>query len=443
MLPLSQVRELHRAVEAVRALAEVRLQEMKGTIGESGIPSRPVETDGAEGLPPLSVYDGEGPLAKVVSASGLSRAEALILVAALAPEVDERFNDLYRKLAGRALGEGLTGTVARTLGARSFEGRMAMATLLAPGSTLRRVGLLELEPSPHGELAGTIRAESDLAAWVLGRPPISGRATPDFPATLLRTVHTLDDVVVTGAVARKLDELVARIRHREEVVYDWGFGHRHDDVEGLVALFHGPPGTGKTMTAAAVAKHAGLAAYRVDLSALVSKYIGETEKQLARIFDRSARQRCVLVFDEADAVFGTRTAISDSHDLYANQTVSYLLSRVESHPGIVLLTTNLLSNIDDAFRRRIHVVIEFPTPGVGERVRLWRDVVPPELPLAADLDLHGLAERFSLTGAQIRDATIEAAYRAAADGKIVTNEHLTAGVRRQYEKAGRMFPTSG
>ena len=174
----------------------------------------------------------------------------------------------------------------------------------------------------------------------------------------------------------------------------------------------------------------------------MSKYIGETEKALARVFDRAAREGCMLVFDEADAVFGRRTEVSDSHDRYANQEVSYLLSRIEAHPGVVVLTTNLLANIDEAFQRRIHVMVEFPEPGPGERARLWRSVLPRELPVARTVDLDALAQRYALSGAQIRDASLDAAYLAAADGRVVTQEYLVSGIHRQFEKAGTDGPVS-
>jgi SpoVK/Ycf46/Vps4 family AAA+-type ATPase len=168
--------------------------------------------------------------------------------------------------------------------------------------------------------------------------------------------------------------------------------------------------------------------------------VGETSKLLARLFD--AGERLVLVFDEADAIFGRRGEVTDARDRYASQEVSYLLQRIESHRGVSILTTNLLANIDDAFQRRLHVVVGFPEPSVTERVALWRSVSPPELPLAPEVDFDRLAECYELTGAQIRDATLEAAYVAATDGRVVTTEHLETGIRRQYAKAGRMLPSA-
>lgn len=430
---MNPVEELRAAVESLEAVIAVRLEERRG-----GPTARRLGLDGPEGIPPVTRYRGTGPLAEVIATGGLTAAEALVLVAAVAPQVDEKFDALYGRLTDRPDVRGLTGEVARTLVARTFPGRLAATALLSSSAPLVASGLVSLDPP--GDLSGRLTPDPTLVRWLLGLPPGTPSVSADFPARLLSTVHTLDDVVLPGAARRRIGELTDRIEHQELVVQTWGYGRHHDNTGGLIALFHGPPGTGKTMTAAALSRSVGLPAYMVDLSALVSKYIGETEKSLAKVFDRAVRERCILVFDEADAVFGKRTEVSDSHDRYANQEVSYLLSRVEQHPGVVILTTNLLANIDEAFQRRIHVMVEFPEPGPSERTRLWRSVLPDELPLDDAVDLDGLAQRFPLSGAQIRDAGLEAAYLAAADGRVVTQEYLLAGVQRQFEKAGRTAP---
>ena len=430
----SVVAELRAALEMLDAVIQVRLEERRG-----GVQHRALSIEGAdEGIPPLERYDGAGPLAAAIGMAGLTAPEALVLVAAVAPLVDERFDAAYAQLTDREGVTGLTGEVARTLVARSFGAKLDAAALLGPLGVLRASGLVELDP-PEG-LAGRLTPTPGLAAWVLGLPPQEPRATAEFPARPLTTVHSLDDVVLPARTRARLDELQNRIRLRDRVVGEWGFGRHHDNTGGLVALFHGPPGTGKSMTAAAVAAAAGLPAYVIDLSALVSKYIGETEKALANVFDRAAREHCVLVFDEADAIFGTRTEVSDSHDRYANQEVSYLLTRIESHPGVVILTTNLMGNIDDAFQRRIHVAVEFAPPGEGEREGIWARSVPPALPLSRDINLGALAARYPLTGAQIRDAIVDAAYAAAASEEAVSQRLLVEAVRRQYDKAGRTVP---
>lgn len=432
--------ELRNALDMLDAVIEIRLQERDGR-HRHGSPSewRPSDAPGAEAIPDLSRYDGVGPLAVAIAMAGLTEAEALVLVAAIAPYIDERYCSVYGLLSERKGVDGLTGEVARTLVANSFGARLAANVMLGAHGALRSAGLLTLDPPE--DLAGRLVPERGLVAWVLGMPASAPQATSDFPARPLTTVHTLDDVVLPARARQRIRELESRLQHRDKVVAEWGFGRHHDNASGLVALFHGAPGTGKTMTAAAIAASAGLPAYVVDLSALVSKYIGETEKALAKVFERAEREGFVLVFDEADAVFGSRTEVSDSHDRYANQEVSYLLTRIESHPGVVILTTNLLGNIDEAFRRRIHVLVEFTPPGLAERETLWSRALPPQTPVTSDLDLRGLAERYPLTGAQIRDASIESAYLAAAAGTPVTGALLEHGVRRQYDKAGKTVPS--
>lgn len=429
------VAELRHALEMLDAVIHVRLEERRG-----GAEHRPLSIEGdGEGIPGLERYDGVGPLAAAIGMAELTAAEALILVAAVAPLVDERFDAMYGQLTDRQGVTGLTGEVARTLVARSFSARLDAAALLGPLGTLRASGLLTLEPPDA--LTGRLIPEPGLASWVLGLPAPEPHATSDFPARPLTTVHTMADVVLAPRTRARLTQLQDRVRLRERVVDDWGFGRHHDNTSGLVALFHGPPGTGKTMTAGAIAGAAGLPAYTIDLSALVSKYIGETEKALAKVFDRAARERCVLVFDEADAIFGTRTEVSDAHDRYANQEVSYLLTRVESHPGVVILTTNLAGNIDEAFRRRIHIDVEFLPPGASEREAIWKAAIPRELPISPGVDLQALADRYAITGAQIRDSLVDAAFAAAAAQTDVSHDLLISAIKRQYDKAGRTVPT--
>ena len=430
---LAPARELRNALDMLDAVIAIRLEERRDTGA-----SRPHANEGGESIPELTRYDGVGPLAAAIGMAGLTAPEALVLVAAIAPHVDERYAIQFGLLTDRPGVQGLTGEVARTLVARSFGARLDANVMLGSHGTLRSASLVSLDP--QDDLAGRLSPDPGLLTWVLGLPPAAPHATSDFPARPLTTVHTLDDVVLPARARRRIGDLEARLENRDRVVTEWGFGRHHDNSSGLVALFHGAPGTGKTMTAAAIAASAGLPAYVVDLSALVSKYIGETEKALAKVFERAEREGFLLVFDEADAVFGSRTEVSDSHDRYANQEVSYLLTRIESHPGVVILTTNLLGNIDEAFQRRVHVMVEFPAPGQAERELLWNRVLPAQTPVAADLNLNALAQRYALTGAQIRDAAVEAAYLAAAAHTPVTHDLLDAGVRRQYDKAGKTVP---
>lgn len=209
---------------------------------------------------------------------------------------------------------------------------------------------------------------------------------------------------------------------------------------GTAALFTGPSGTGKTMAAGILAGSLGLELYRVDLAGVVSKYIGETEKNLARVFAAAAATDAVLFFDEADALFGKRTEVRDAHDRYANVEVSYLLQRIEQHDGVVVLATNLRKNIDEAFLRRLQFVVEFPLPDRDHRRQIWQRMFPAAAPLDPALDLDLLADRFELSGGSIRNVAVEAAFAAAAGGCPIGVDHVWTALRHEHLKLGRVTP---
>ncbi len=237
-----------------------------------------------------------------------------------------------------------------------------------------------------------------------------------------------------------LQQLCDQATYRHQVQDTWGFGQKLALGQGLTALFAGPPGTGKTMAAGVIAQALELDLYKIDLSQVVSKYIGETEKSLGRIFAAAASANAVLLFDEADALFGKRTEVKDAHDRYANIETSYLLQKMEEYSGIAILTTNLQSNMDDAFVRRLRFIVAFPMPGVAERRRIWQQIWPAALPLAADVDLDFLAENLEIAGAVIRNIALQAAYLAAATGeKQVGMAQVIPTVRQEYQKMGKIL----
>jgi hypothetical protein len=245
-----------------------------------------------------------------------------------------------------------------------------------------------------------------------------------------------DDIVLPAEQATQLREVAARVGDQGTVYEEWGFAETATLGNGLVALFSGPSGTGKTMAAEVVAADAGLGLYKVDLSAVVSKYVGETESNLGEIFDEAADSDAILLFDEADALFGERSDVSDAHDRYANVEVNYLLQRVEEHDGTVLLTTNLEANIDDAFRRRIHVSVEFPFPDRRSRTEIWRRSFPEATPVG-DLDYEFLGG-LELAGGNIRNAALTAAFLAADEGTDVGMSQVVRGVKREFQKTGTL-----
>ncbi|NEV90150.1 ATP-binding protein [Streptomyces tendae] len=250
------------------------------------------------------------------------------------------------------------------------------------------------------------------------------------------------DLVLPHKPLVQLRELALRARHRDRVLGDWRLSAGGGRGRGVLGLFAGESGTGKTLSAEVVAADLGLDLYVVQLSSVVDKYVGETEKNLERIFTEADRTDAVLLFDEADAVFGKRSEVKDAHDKYANMESAYLLQRLESFDGIALLTTNLRANIDEAFTRRLDLVVDFPFPDVEQRLALWRHSLS-RVPSAEGIDPRVLARDFELAGGSIRSAVVTAAYLAAGRDDMVTADDLLEGARREYRKAGRLVPGEG
>jgi hypothetical protein len=330
----------------------------------------------------------------------------------------------------------------------------------------------------HLAAAGVSSREDDLAALasrfrlgpvpmenaVAGAVAMARLATPDaatvqvtarelLAAARHQTGHELAGLAPRMATGRSWADLVlpmeqmAQLRSMEQrlalastVWHDWGFAARAaQNGQGVAALFTGPPGTGKTLAAQVLATELGLDLFTIDLSAVVSKYIGETEKNLERLFEAATDSSAVLFFDEADALFGKRTQVHDAHDRYANVETAYLLQRMETYDGIAVLATNLRQNLDDAFTRRLHFIVDFPFPDVEQRAQLWALNLPPAAPIEPGLDLRGLAERYPLTGSSIRNVALAAAFLAAADCVPIGSDHIHRAARSEYKKMGQVL----
>jgi hypothetical protein len=257
-------------------------------------------------------------------------------------------------------------------------------------------------------------------------------------ATRLEPAYTWEDLVLADRQLDVLRSISAYLRHRDRVLSEWGYEATVSRAQGLKVLFAGESGTGKTMAAQVLGAELGLEMFRVDLAGTVSKYIGETEKNLERIFTAADGSNAILFFDEADALFGKRSEVSSSHDRYANLEVAYLLQRMEAYPGAVILATNFRRNLDDAFIRRLDFVIDFPFPEVSDRRRIWERVLPPAAPLGDDVDLDFLAARFKLSGGAIRNCSLGAAFIAADEGAPIEMRHLVRAVAQEYAKQGRL-----
>ena len=251
--------------------------------------------------------------------------------------------------------------------------------------------------------------------------------------------YTWEDLILPKDKVAQLKEICLQVTNRYQVFSEWGFNQKLSYGKGLSVLFTGPPGTGKTMSAEIIANELQLDLYKIDLSGVVSKYIGETEKNLAKIFQEAETSNAILFFDEADALFGKRTEISDAHDRYANIETSYLLQKMEMYDGIVILASNLRENMDVAFTRRIRFIVDFPFPDVAGRTEIWKTHFPPQAPLSDDIDFHLLAQHFQIAGGNIKNIVLNAAFIAAANGRVIKMEHILHGTKREFEKIGKRW----
>ncbi len=312
-----------------------------------------------------------------------------------------------------------------------------------------------------GDLAGKFRFGSDqikqavaiaanLARW---RDPdtveITGedlydacrKLSRDTLITLARQIvpsYHWADIVLPKDQMEQLHEICFYVQHYQTVYGDWGFGRKISLGKGLNALFAGASGTGKTMSADVIANSLKIDLYKIDLSAIVSKYIGETEKNLDQIFREGQAANAILFFDEADALFGKRSEVRDSHDRYANIEIAYLLQKMDEYEGVVILATNLRNNIDEAFARRMHFTIEFPIPEEADRLRIWQSIFPREMPVGKEVDLSFMARQFKITGGNIKNIAVSAAFLAAQDGRMLKMENLIHATKREYQKIGKL-----
>jgi hypothetical protein len=305
---------------------------------------------------------------------------------------------------------------------------------LTPGSIQDVVADVtrRIPPSPDS-------APPTMTEWHAGCRRLSSRGLAGL-AQKVDSGRSWQDLVLADRHRQQLHEMCEQVRHREVVLGEWGLGGGGVAANGLSALFTGPPGTGKTMAAGVIANELQLDLYRIDLSQVVSKYIGETEKNLSRIFGEAEKSNAVLLFDEADALFGKRTQVSDAHDRYANIETSYLLQRMEEYEGIAILASNLRQNMDEAFLRRLRFLVEFPFPDVDERLQIWERHLRGSVPIEEGLDLVLLARRLPVSGGSIRNIVLSAAFLAAGQGRGVDMDHVLTAARREFEKIGKLWP---
>jgi ATPase family associated with various cellular activities (AAA)/Winged helix domain, variant len=362
-----------------------------------------------------------------VAPAGICSLDLDVLACVLAPEAEPRLGWAFQSLQVGVTSPYPTPALLHELLAIVPDEVPLLYAALADTSPLRRNGLIEIEGSDPFH---PVRPAPGVAARLLGRSLLAG----DLPgAILVRSCDNWDGLVLPADRIVILKEFLLWITHKTTVVDKWG----GRDCGGPVALFVGPSGTGKTLAAAVLANQLGWPLYRVDLGRMVSKYIGETEKNLNRLFDAAHCQPMILQFDEADSLFSKRGEIKEARDRYANMEVSHLLARIEAHQGPVILTTNLRKNLDQAFARRFQIVVDFPRPDAAARARLWRILFPVRAPLAPEVDTVFLGAAVNLSGGSIRNAALHAAYLAAEGGGPVNLPQVALAVWRELGKDGR------
>ncbi|HJY75502.1 MAG TPA: ATP-binding protein [Burkholderiales bacterium] len=380
----------------------------------------------------LHALRSDAPWTPLARDYGLSWLDQDILACALAPEAEPRLGWMYQELQPGLGSAYPTPALIRELFFMEGKDAEALVARLDDAAPLKRSRLVE--HGVEGSFA-PLRAGAQAQARLLGWSAPSA-APPG--AMEVRCQARWDDLVLPAACRRALEEYVFWITHRSRVEDEWGARL----PGGPVALFAGPSGTGKSLAAEVIAGTLGRRLYRVDLGMLVSKYIGETEKNLNALFDAAEGREMVLLFDEADSLFGRRGDVREARDRYANMEVSHLLARVERHRGPCILTTNLRQHLDPAFARRFQAVVEFPRPDAPARAALWRCGFPPRAPLAAEVEPQALAAGLELTGAQIRNAALHAAFLAAAADAPIGLAHVAAAVLGELAKDGREVPRS-
>lgn len=405
--------------------------------------------------PALNFYRSDSGLAALIDDFQPTLEEFALLLLALAPHLQP---DFFNRHVARHFPNGgdfpefggiksdhrrglqATGETAQlVLAGRDTGKRIEIQRLLSTQSRLVRSRMLWLENVAEGEpvMSGKLMINQEIVELLTLGSISAPRFSSDFPAERLETRLEWQDLILPQTTDLAIQDILRWIEFHPKLG-EWEMA-RHLKP-GYRALFYGPPGTGKSLTASLLGKQAGRDVYRIDLSRVVSKYIGETEKNLARLFDKAENKDWILFFDEADALFGKRTEIRDAHDKYANQEIAYLLQRIETYNGLIILASNQKSNIDEAFSRRFHNIVHFPMPKPEERLILWRKTLPKQIQLAEDVDLHQIAARFELSGAAIVNIVHYCAIDYLARKQRNLNlSQLELAIRRELIKEGKIF----
>jgi AAA+ superfamily predicted ATPase len=412
-----------------------------------------IEANSSPIIPP-NLTGNKAVYAELVSYYKMTTDERLILVLTLLPHIQPQLLDAFFAtnselkrgftefggIKGNAHG-GFLPTIETALfitAGNDIDKRFRMAEKFESNHFLFSHNILYInqsqanEPTNSGQLCMT---EEFIDLFTTGRHRVP-QFSMEFPAKRLTTKMTWDDLVLDENTAKQLDEIRIWLKHGKTLLYDWGMESKLK--AGYKALFYGPPGTGKTLTASLLGNAFNLDVYRIDLSMVISKYIGDTEKNLEKVFKRAENKNWILFFDEADALFGKRTNISDSHDKYANQEIAYLLQRLEDYPSLAILATNMRHNIDDAFTRRIQSIISFPMPPANERLKLWKSTFSKNVILDEGVNLEQIARQYELAGGSILNVVQYASLMALnREEKTIYMDDILNGIRKEYLKEGK------
>lgn len=410
----------------------------------------------AEQIQLVEIKSPAAAISKFIKQHKLSREEFFVLLMALMPHIrPDFFDETVQKLLpssgdfpelGGARGKNFRGflptaeTALFLLAGTNLEKRLQYQRIFDNDHLFSRQNILWLEDVPAGEprMSGRmILAPEYIELFITGKVAYP-KLSLDFPAQHLNTEMEWADIILNDTTQQQINELENWVKYHHTLMKDWGMNKKLKP--GYRALFYGPPGTGKTLTASLLGKYTGMDVFKIDLSMVVSKFIGETEKNLSQLFNRAENKNWILFFDEADALFSKRTNVRDAHDKYANQEAAYLLQRIETFDGLVILATNFKNNIDDAFIRRFHTVINFTPPTAAERLQIWKKGIPPNAVLSDDIDLSSIAKRYELTGSGIMNVIhFTCLQTLAKQTNLITNEVLISGIRKEYLKEGKMW----
>jgi AAA+ superfamily predicted ATPase len=405
-------------------------------------------------LEPPDLTNNNSQYANILKYYGFSFQERIVLLLAMAPHIQPHLLDVFfvknadydRNFTefGGVKGQNHGGflptgeTAAFILAANDFEQRFRLLNVFSTEHPFIKFNILQLNNAQSSEpfLSGTISISSEYLSYFTVGTSHKPDFNNNFPAKHITTHADWDDLVLEQATLDEVAEIRDWIEHGDTLLNDWGMKKRIKP--GYRTLFYGPPGTGKTLTASLLGKSTGLDVYRIDLSMVVSKYIGETEKNLSNIFNQAEHKRWILFFDEADALFGKRTQTSSSNDRYANQEVSYLLQRIEDFPGVVILATNLKANLDEAFSRRFQSMIYFPIPDADHRKRLWQNAFSEKCTIEPAIDLDEISCKYELAGGSIINVLRYCSLMALKRGSctILKTDMLT-GIRKEFAKDGK------